>query len=205
MMAIERSIDWNNPWLDMLKPMIVSAANENELVQPLTEWFVNQEWKKDMRQLASRVEVPARTSNFVARDEFPDDLFDRDEHFDSWFILGGGKIEHPSGIQPLKVIKLMKTMRPSQLIGQLGGEAKIETSLASMHCVMTTCKDEATRFFFVRDRAGGLRVIMAFMVFIGEERLCELHTTSLHDETPIKGDCLIYLPEIQEAPSAVAA
>lgn len=116
------------------------------------------------------------TERFVAKDKFTTDpngikfrgiLGD----FNKWFLAGDGKIEEPIGERILHYGDLIKDSTDGLIIEELGGEAKVETTLTELYDLLKKQPNgEAgallvngySNIFYIRDTGGVLRDMFVY-------------------------------------------
>jgi hypothetical protein len=141
-------------------------------------------------EFVGTVPIPARAETFVARDNFIAGTnpktgirITHDDNFKKYFL---DKIEAPSQKVILHCGKLKQTISNSKIIAELGGEEKVETTLAEIDALMKhwirrkaylLCIFGYANIFYVRDRAGVLRVV--YLTFKGDG--WNIHVVSILD------------------------
>lgn len=114
----------------------------------------------------SLVTVPT-TQKFVAKDSFDLKKFYLSNNFKSWFL---GKTEEPQAETELRCHKLARYARDLEIIPELGGEEKVETTLSQIATLIASQAngEEGTllvngfaNIFYVRDQNGVLRTVNA--------------------------------------------
>ena len=123
--------------------------------------------------------ISATTSKFVATDRFTKDTGRKakvrisyiGDNFTEWFLEGNGKTEEPIGESNLYYHKLLRGSVDAPIIAELGGEAKVETTLTEVFALMEKqSKGEAgvllnngwANIFYIRDMTGVLRVVPVY-------------------------------------------
>lgn len=126
--------------------------------------------------LVGTVTTSATTSKFVAKDRFvvntkhnaPVKISAVWDNFTNWFLSGDGKTEDPISEQTLRYHKLRKASVDGQIITELGGEEKSETTLKEMFSLMEKQKNGEdgvllnngyANIFYIRDQNGVLRAV----------------------------------------------
>jgi hypothetical protein len=135
-----------------------------------------EEIKEVLLGLVGTVVVPATTAKLVAKDKFVVNTDDGApvkisfiwDNFKVWFLKGGGKIEDPITQQSLRYAKLLKSSVDGQIIAELGGAEKSETTLSEMFSLMEKQKNGEdgvlltngyANIFYIKDRNGVLRAV----------------------------------------------
>lgn len=120
--------------------------------------------------------IPATSELFVAKEKFvlntdPEAgvlISHLSDNFNLWF---GNKIEEPIGEQTLCCHKLLQSSMDVEIIDELGGEAKVETTLSELHFLMEGQKhgesgdllnNSRTNKFYIKDVAGVLRAVHVY-------------------------------------------
>ncbi len=128
------------------------------------------------KQLVGTVVVPATTKRFIAKEKFlintkhyaPVKINYIGEDFIAWFLNGDGKIEDRISEQHLCYHKVPQCSTTGSIIAELGGEAKVETTLSEMFSLIEKQKNRESgpllnnglgNLFYVRDQRNVLRVI----------------------------------------------
>ncbi len=121
------------------------------------------------------VKTSATTERFVAKQKFVKDskeikFYGIWDNFTAWFLAGDGKIEEHVGEQTLSYGNLTKDSVDGPIIEELGGEAKVETTLSAIYgLLLKQPKGEEgalltngyANIFYVRDVNGTLRAVDA--------------------------------------------
>lgn len=132
--------------------------------------------KSSILEFVSTVKIPATTAPFVAKAKFvvattndaPVKISHIDDNFKELYLKGGGKIERQSDEQTLFCTKVRKQSLDAQIITELGGEVKSETTLSVMFFLMekrskgktgVLLKNGFANIFYIRDIAGLLRMV----------------------------------------------
>ena len=97
--------------------------------------------RADLLEFVGTTIIPATTEPFVAKDRF---LLKKDggicsnfsNNFTTWFLSGKGKIEEPISETTLHYDKLRQSSLDIQIIAELGGKTKAETTLTEMFSLM---------------------------------------------------------------------
>lgn len=133
-------------------------------LKPLTELLLD--W-------LGTVIVSAETQRFIVRDRIAEikksgRLIYTGSNFEEWFF---GKTVEPIGETHLRYGKLLRAEVDRPIIVELGGEAKAETSLAEIFCLMEMQKNGEkgvllangyANIFYVRDIKGVLRAVFVY-------------------------------------------
>lgn len=89
-------------------------------------------------------------------------------NFRNWFLQGDGKFEAPIGEQTLRYAKLCQRSVDTPIIEELGGEAKVETTLTELFALMLKQRSGEVgvllnngwaNIFYIKDQAGVLRTV----------------------------------------------
>ncbi len=132
--------------------------------------FLGLEW---LLKLVGKVTILATTTHFRSRDFFKlkkdgGIFFFIEKNFQDWFFAGTGKIEDPTAEHILRYHKLRQVSVDGPVITELGGEAKAETTLASIASLIEKQKNgeagillmnSSANIFYVRDLTGVLRTV----------------------------------------------
>lgn len=119
------------------------------------------------------VKTLATTEKFVAKQRFVKDskeikFYGIWDNFTSWFLADDGKIEEHVGEQTLSYGNLTKDSVDGPIIEELGGEAKVETTLSAVYdLLLKQPKGEEgvmltngyANIFYIKDINGTLRVV----------------------------------------------
>ena len=122
------------------------------------------------------VKTSATTQKFVAKQKFVKDSKDIKfygiwDNFTAWFLAGDGKIEASVGEQTLSYGNLTKASVDGPIIQELGGEAKVETTLSAIYdLLLKQPKGEEgvllvngyANIFYVKDINGVLRAVLVY-------------------------------------------
>lgn len=120
-----------------------------------------------LMELLGTILVPATSNPFIARDHFVIDTSKKakvkisylGDNFKDNFL---GKIEEPFAGSMLRYGKLKKGSVDRPIIAELGGEAKVETTLAEMFSLMEKGEEGGlltngyANIFYIRDKKGVL-------------------------------------------------
>jgi hypothetical protein len=115
----------------------------------------------------------ATAEEFVAKDKFREDseevkFYGIWDNFTNWFLAGNGKIEEPLGEQELRYGNLTKNSVDGPIIDELGGEAKVETTLTELYDLLkrqangeegVLLTNGYANIFYIRDTSGVLRAV----------------------------------------------
>ena len=127
------------------------------------------------------VNVPATTERFVAKDCFVKDISRKAKvkisylggNFVAWFL---GKTEEPIPETTLRYAKLRKPSADGPIIAELGGAAKIETTLIEAHALMAKQPEGEdgvlfnngwANIFYIQDINSTLRTVSVFWYDVG--------------------------------------
>lgn len=130
----------------------------------------------NLLELVSAVGVAATMSKFIAKEKFVCDTGHKakvkisylGDNFRTWFLSGDGKTEDPISEQTLCYAKLRKASVDGPIIEELGGEAKVETTLSEMFSLMEKQKNGEdgvllnngyANIFYIKDQNGVLRAV----------------------------------------------
>ncbi len=123
------------------------------------------------------VSTSATTEKFVAKDKFK---LKKDrglcsylgDNFTSWFLTGESKIEDPIGEQSLRFGTLLRNSVDGPIIEELGGEAKVETTLSAIYDLLLKQSKKGeegvllvngyANIFYVKDINGVLRAVYVY-------------------------------------------
>lgn len=127
-------------------------------------------------KLVGKVDIPATTEKFIAKDHFVVDTSKKakvkfswfGDNFEKWFF---GKEEEPMAAKTLQYWELVKNSVDTPIIAELGGEAKAETTLACLCYLLEQQRDGEkgvllvngrANIFYIRDVDGALRAVLAY-------------------------------------------
>jgi hypothetical protein len=116
------------------------------------------------------ISVPATTEPFVAKDKFVVNgttvkIGGFGGNFEDWFLEGDGSVENSIVATTLRCAKLRKSSKDKFLITELGGEAKVETTLTEIWSLLERqprgengilSTDSYANTFYVRRGAKGV-------------------------------------------------
>lgn len=126
--------------------------------------------------LVSSIVIAATTGKFIAKGKFVVNIDDDApmkishvwDNFTAWFLVGKGKIEDPIAQQTLRYHKLRQSSPDGPIIAELGGEAKVETTLTEVYALMAKQPNGEEgallnngwwNIFYVKDLTGTLRAV----------------------------------------------
>jgi len=132
--------------------------------------------KSNLLEFLRTITIPATTSKFLAKEKFVINTKSSalvkigflGDNLKEWFLKGAGKVEDPISDQTLHFTNLKKYSYDRDIIAELGGEAKAETTLSEMFSLMekqgkgedgVLLANGYSNIFFIRDFAGVLRVV----------------------------------------------
>lgn len=118
----------------------------------------------------------ATTEKFVAKDKFCKDskevkFYGIWDNFTNWFLAGNGKIEEPLSEQGLRYGNLTESSVDGPIIEELGGEAKVETTLTELFVLLKKqpngkegdlLTNGYANIFYIKDAKGELRAVFVF-------------------------------------------
>jgi hypothetical protein len=142
------------------KRLLRGELEVKEVVQKVVERVA------ELLTFLSLVAVPA-TQKFVAKDFFDPKKFYLNDNFKAWFL---GKTEEPQAETELRCHRLTRYARDLEIIPELGGEEKVETTLSQIATLIASQAngEEGTllvkgyaNIFYVRDQNGVLRTVYA--------------------------------------------
>lgn len=127
-------------------------------------------------EFVGTVTIPATIGKFVAKEKFvvnikqnaPVKIIYLGANFTAWFLSGDGKIEDTISEQTLRYHKLRESSVDGQIITELGGEAKVETTLSEMFSLMVGQKhgkddvqlrNRWSNIFYIKGQNGVLRAV----------------------------------------------
>lgn len=137
-------------------------------------------WVK-LIDMIGTTKTSATTEKFVAKEKF---LKDSKEvkfygiwgNFTKWFLPGEGKIEGSLGEQELRYGNLVKNSVDGQIITELGGKEKAETSLIELYDLLkrqanggegVLLTNGYANIFYIRDESGILRAVSVHGAGVG--------------------------------------
>lgn len=124
----------------------------------------------------STVVIPATIGTFIAKEKFvlntepdaPLQMCCLSDNFTEYFLNGVGKTEGPMSVQTLCYAKLREASMDGPIIRELGGEAKVITTLSGMFFLMGEqghgepgflLNNGEENIFYILDRLGVGRVV----------------------------------------------
>lgn len=133
--------------------------------------------KDSILNIIGTTTISATTEKFVAKEKFVVNTDSNasvkisyiSDKFQNWFLAGNGKIEDPLGEQELRYGNLTKSSVDGLIINELGGETKVETTLAEMYDLFkrqangedsVLLTNHCSNIFYVRDTSGVLRAVI---------------------------------------------
>ncbi len=158
-------------------PEIIKAwngAKKEVIVSAIADVFGKMPQKSSILKFTGIVNISATTEKFVARDRFVIDtsdgalakIWDLGDRFQEEFL---DKIEEPIDKTSLQYHKLVKNSVDDRIIAELGGEGKIEVTLAEMFSLMknqgngekggTLIANGYASIFYIRNTVGVLRAV----------------------------------------------
>ncbi len=131
-------------------------------------------------KFVSSQDIPARFANFVVKENFVCDIRPRAHikisalgaNFRKRFLDGAGKIELPIERHKLHCYDLSQCSIDSQIVGELGGDEKVETALLEiLYLIAGTdggiLDKQKVHVFYVRDTAGELCAVRVVWIGLG--------------------------------------
>jgi hypothetical protein len=124
--------------------------------------------KASILELIGTTVIPATDKKLVAKDFFTEKKFYLGDNFKDWFLK---KIEDPIGEVNVRYQKLTKSSVDGPIIAELGGEEKVETTLATIaDLIGRQAKGENgilltngyANIFYVRDATELLRAVSVY-------------------------------------------
>ena len=120
------------------------------------------------------VTVAPTTEKFEAKKHFalntPANIKCFGDNFTNWFLSGDGKTEGSFAGSTLRYGAFRKNTLDAPVIAEIGGEAKVETTLAELHSLLlkqangekgVLLTDGCANVFYIRDGSGVLRAVSA--------------------------------------------
>jgi len=132
--------------------------------------------KDSLLNFVGTTTTSATTEKFVAKEKFVKDskevkFYGIYSNFTKWFLADDGKIENPIKEQELRYGNLTKGSVDGPIIEELGGEAKVETTLTELWDMLKKQpKGEDgdllingyANIFYIKDTEGVLRAVLVY-------------------------------------------
>jgi hypothetical protein len=135
--------------------------------------------KDKLLKLVTTTIIAVTTKKFVAKEHYVLDTSDDasvkfgwfNDNFKSWFLTGEGKIEDPIDKLTIGGYKLLKKSLGDPIIAELGGEAKVETTLTEMFSLLKKqgkgqegdlLTNGYSNIFYIKDYSGVLRAVYVY-------------------------------------------
>lgn len=165
-------------WEAELRKFVAKRPCWVECVEDPAKQQKKKRGKESVLEFISTVVISATTTKFIANEMFVRDtsckakvkISHLDSDFISWFLSGDdGKTEDPIAQQTLRYAKLLRKSSPNnQIIVELGGKAKAETTLTELWSLMkfqangeegALLNNGWANAFYIKDVAGVLRAV----------------------------------------------
>jgi len=124
--------------------------------------------KPPLLEFVGTIIVPKTTCKFSVKNKIVSinhEQYMVDENFIRYFLWeNNGKIEYPIAEHPLGYADLSRSSLDNFIIDEIGGEAKVETTLTGMFLLLdrqNDCRDDVLRndnnnIFFIKDQYGSV-------------------------------------------------
>jgi hypothetical protein len=197
-MATCKYSDWTNGQEEALKNILGGDEVCRKILSGKVKVTI-EEIKDLLLAFVAEVYVLATKGEFVAREMFVRGIDHTAKvkisylggNFTEWFLSGKGKTEGPITDQTLHYAKLMTASVDGPIIAELGGEAKVETTLTELYGLMklqangeegALLNNGWANIFYIKDQNGVLRAVFVRWHDVG------WHVNALSVEDPSAWD-----------------
>jgi len=168
--------------LDLLKKLVNPETSDDTLLKLKALLKGKVEIVKDsLLDFVGTTTTSATTEKFVAKDFFTTDnkevkIYNIYSNFTNWFLADDGKIENPIKEQVLRYGNLTKGSIDRSIIEELGGEAKVDTTLQELaDQIKKHANGEEnglltsgySNIFYIKDTEGVLRAVRVYWLDAG--------------------------------------